>query len=74
MEGAIRQTMRVSITHDDKAQSIECDEGMTIREVLAKLEIHPSTVLAVHDGTIIPHDSQLNSDVSLELITVSSGG
>ncbi len=74
MEGAIRQIMRVSITHDDKAQSIECDEGMTIREVLAKLEIHPSTVLAVHDGTIVPHDSQLNSDVSLELITVSSGG
>jgi sulfur carrier protein ThiS len=71
---AIRQTMRVSITHDDKAQSIECDEGMTIREVLAKLDIHPSTVLAVHDGIIIPHDSQLNSDVSLELITVSSGG
>lgn len=71
---AIRQTMRVSITHDDKSQSIECDEGVTIREVLTKLEIHPSTVLAVHDGTIIPHDSQLNSDVALELITVSSGG
>ena len=66
--------MRVSITHDDKTQSIECDEGIDIREVLAKLDIHPSTVLAVHDGIIIPHDSQLNSDVSLELITVSSGG
>tara|TARA_B110000014_G_scaffold34961_1_gene22267 strand:+ start:1378 stop:1602 length:225 start_codon:yes stop_codon:yes gene_type:complete len=70
----IRQTMRVSITHDDKTQSVECDEGLTIRELLVKLDIHPSTVLAVHDGTIIPHDSQLNSDVSLELITVSSGG
>jgi sulfur carrier protein ThiS len=66
--------MRVSITHDDKTQSIECDEGINIREVLAKLDIQPSTVLAVHDGIIIPHDSQLNSDVSLELITVSSGG
>jgi len=71
---AIRQTMRVSIIHDDKPQSIECDEGVTIREVLTQLQIHPSTVLAVHDGTIVPHDSQLNSDVSLELITVSSGG
>jgi len=71
---AIRQTMRVSITHDDKTQSVECDEGLTIRELLVKLDIHPSTVLAVHDGTIVPHDSQLNSDVSLELITVSSGG
>tara|TARA_B100001750_G_C14921009_1_gene309395 strand:- start:199 stop:423 length:225 start_codon:yes stop_codon:yes gene_type:complete len=70
----IRQTMRVSITHDDKTQSVECDEGLTIRELLVKLDIHPSTVLAVHDGTIVPHDSQLNSDVSLELITVSSGG
>lgn len=71
---AIRQTMRVSITHDDKTQSVECDEGLSIRELLVKLDIHPSTVLAVHDGTIVPHDSQLNSDVSLELITVSSGG
>ncbi len=66
--------MRVSITHDGNTQSVECDEGITIRELLVKLDIHPSTVLAVHDGTIVPHDSQLNSDVSLELITVSSGG
>ncbi|MDG1541492.1 MAG: MoaD/ThiS family protein [Candidatus Thalassarchaeaceae archaeon] len=66
--------MRVSITHDDNTQSVECDEGLTIRELLVKLDIHPSTVLAVHDDTIVPHDSQLNSDVSLELITVSSGG
>ncbi len=66
--------MHVSLTHDDKTHSVECDEGIRIRELLVKLDIHPSTVLAVHDGIIVPHDSQLNSDVSLELVIVSSGG
>jgi sulfur carrier protein ThiS len=42
--------------------------------VLDALDIAPSTVLAVHDGTIVPHDSKINGDIHLELITVSSGG
>ncbi|MBT4059051.1 MAG: MoaD/ThiS family protein [Euryarchaeota archaeon] len=66
--------MQVSVTHDGDVQQVECDEGSTIHEILTLMEIHPSTVLAVHDGTIIPHDSQLNSDVAIELVTVSSGG
>jgi len=38
------------------------------------LGIHPSTVLAVHDGTIVPHTTMISQDVEIELVVVSSGG
>lgn len=66
--------MQATIVHEGKTHLLDCEEGLTIREILDKIEIHPSTVLAVHDGVIVPHDSQLNGNLTLELITVSSGG
>ena len=66
--------MRVTIVHGGENILHDCEEGLTIREILTKIEIHPSTVLAVHDGVIVPHDSQVTGDISIELITVSSGG
>tara|TARA_B100001750_G_C15447143_1_gene566852 strand:+ start:39 stop:245 length:207 start_codon:yes stop_codon:yes gene_type:complete len=64
----------VTVLHEGKTEEYQCDEGMLITELLEKIEIHPSTVLAVHEGVIVPHDSQLNGDLTLELIIVSSGG
>ena len=66
--------MRVTIVHGEEKILHDCEEGHTIREILENIEIHPSTVLAVHDGVIVPHDSQLTGDITIELITVSSGG
>ena len=66
--------MQVTIEHGDVTHKVDLDEGSTIRDALDALDIAPSTVLAVHDGTIVPHDSKINGDISLELITVSSGG
>jgi len=43
-------------------------------ELLERLGIPSSTVLAVHGDTIVPHTSRIESDISLELIVVSSGG
>ena len=45
-----------------------------ISEVLERLGIPASTVLAVHGDTIVPHTSRIESDLRLELIVVSSGG
>jgi len=66
--------MQVTVEHDESTHTVDLDEGSTISDVLDALEIAPSTVLAVHDGTIVPHDSKINGDIHLELITVSSGG
>jgi len=66
--------MKVTFIVDGETLETELDEGATVRDALASVEISPSTVLAVHDGVIIPHDSRLNGDVTMELVVVSSGG
>ncbi len=66
--------MEITVEHEGETLLANVTPGSTIRDVISSLDIHPSTVLAVFNGVIIPHDSQLNEDVLIELITVSSGG
>jgi len=66
--------MQVEVTHEGEGHSVEVDDGATIRKVLELLDVPPSTVLAIHDGVIVPHDSRITSDISIELVVVSSGG
>jgi sulfur carrier protein ThiS len=66
--------MRIEINHEGEALSVESENPMTISELLNQLGIHASTVLVVHNDTIVPHTSRIESDISLELIVVSSGG
>ena len=60
--------------HDGEVLSVVSEGPLTISEVLARLGIPASTVLAVHGDTIVPHTSRIESDLRLELIVVSSGG
>ncbi|MAK95453.1 MAG: hypothetical protein CMA76_02010 [Euryarchaeota archaeon] len=60
--------------HDDDSLTLESDMPISISEVLERLSIPASTVLAVHEDTIVPHTSIIESDINLELIVVSSGG
>ena len=60
--------------HDGEDHAVESEGPLTISEVLERLGIPASTVLAVHGDTIVPHTSRIESDLRLELIVVSSGG
>jgi len=62
------------VEHDGEVLSVESEGPLTISEVLERLGIPASTVLAVHGDTIVPHTSRIESDLRLELIVVSSGG
>ena len=67
--------MRSTVIHDDDEPSIvESDEPISITEVLDRLNIASSTVLAVLGETIVPHSSTITDDIEIELIVVSSGG
>ena len=67
--------MRITVIHDDDEPSIvESDEPIRISEVLDRLNIASSTVLAVLGETIVPHSSTITDDIEIELIVVSSGG
>nr|AIF07240.1 hypothetical protein [uncultured marine group II/III euryarchaeote KM3_200_B10] len=66
--------MEVEVEHDGEVLSVVSKGPLTISEVLERLGIPASTVLAVHGDTIVPHTSRIESDLRLELIVVSSGG
>ncbi|MAQ57480.1 MAG: hypothetical protein ACJ0HF_00875 [Candidatus Thalassarchaeum sp.] len=66
--------MRIQVEHDNRSLSLESDVPISISQILDRLSIPASTVLAVHGDTIVPHTSIIESDISLELIVVSSGG
>jgi len=66
--------MEVEVEHDGEVLSVESEGPLTISDVLERLGIPASTVLAVHGETIVPHTSRIESDLRLELIVVSSGG
>ncbi|MBN55175.1 MAG: hypothetical protein CMA79_01900 [Euryarchaeota archaeon] len=66
--------MRIAVGHQGESHVVESGEPISINDLLTKLGIHPSTVLAVHDGTIVPHTTMISQDVEIELVVVSSGG
>tara|TARA_Y100000590_G_scaffold367056_1_gene426818 strand:- start:870 stop:1091 length:222 start_codon:yes stop_codon:yes gene_type:complete len=68
------RAVRIEINHDGETLSVESEGPIAISELLERLNIPSSTVLAVHGETIVPHTSRIESDISLELIVVSSGG
>ena len=71
---SLGSAMRVTVKHDSQEHVLQFPQPVLISEVLQKLGIHASTVLAVHDDTIVPHNSKIDGDIEIELITVSSGG
>ncbi len=67
--------MRITVDcGEGEPRIVESDEPITIAEVLTRLDIAASTVLAVHGDTIVPHTSTISNDIEIELIVVSSGG
>ena len=70
----LETNVRIAVKHQGEELLFESDQPVTINEVLRSLGIPPSTVLAVHDETIVPHTSKINNDLRLELVVVSSGG
>tara|TARA_B100001079_G_scaffold169744_1_gene145664 strand:- start:1862 stop:2062 length:201 start_codon:yes stop_codon:yes gene_type:complete len=66
--------MLIRVEHLGEASQVESSDPISVSEILEKLGVAPSTVLAVHGETIIPHTSIINADTKLELVVVSSGG
>lgn len=66
--------MKVALKGHGHDYTIELDAGSTVKQALDKVGIHPSTVIVSHEDTVLPHTTILNSDVSLDLTIVSSGG
>ena len=66
--------MIIRVEHLGEGTEVESNEPISVSEVLERMGVPPSTVLAVHGETIVPHTSLIKSDTKLELVVVSSGG
>ena len=66
--------MKVRIEVEGTMHEVEAEEGVTIDQILEKIEVLPSTVLVTHGEKIVPHSTVIKSDVELGTIIVSSGG
>tara|TARA_B100001094_G_scaffold56811_1_gene52298 strand:- start:789 stop:992 length:204 start_codon:yes stop_codon:yes gene_type:complete len=66
--------MKVALKGHGHDHSIELEPGSTVKQALDVIGIHPSTVIVSHEDVVLPHTTILNSDVSLDLTIVSSGG
>ena len=66
--------MKVRIEVEGTMHEVEAEEGITIDQILEKIEVLPSTVLVTHGEKIVPHSMVIKSDVELGTIIVSSGG
>ncbi|NCF97040.1 MAG: hypothetical protein GWP21_03870 [Euryarchaeota archaeon] len=66
--------MKVALKGHGHDHLIELEAGSTVKQALDLIGIHPSTVIVSHEDVVLPHTTILNSDVSLDLTIVSSGG
>ena len=66
--------MIIQVEHLGEGIEVESSEPISVSDLLERMGVPPSTVLAVHGETIIPHTSLIKSDTKLELVVVSSGG
>jgi sulfur carrier protein ThiS len=64
----------IQVEHLGGSVQVESSKPISVSEVLEKMGVPPSTVLAVHGDTIIPHTSLIKGNTTLELVVVSSGG
>ena len=67
-------TVIIRVEHLGEIAEVESEDPISVSEVLEKMGVPPSTVLAVHGETIVPHTSINKNDTKLELVVVSSGG
>ena len=58
--------MRITENHEDRGPRIvDADTPISIAEVLNRLDIASSTVLAVLGETIVPHSSTITEDIEI---------
>ena len=68
--------MQISVFFDreNEEKTIEVDENLSVKDLLADMKINPVTVIVSRDNNIIPEDEKINDKDKIRLISVISGG
>lgn len=63
--------IKVYIEAQDKTRTVN---AKSIREILQKLKVNPTTVIVVKDNEVITEEAKLKENDRIKLLSVISGG
>ena len=66
--------IKVKILPRNVIQEIEVTNGITVSELLQKIQLGPGPFVVLKNNVIIPSDYVLNDDTDLSILQVISGG
>lgn len=66
--------INVFFDRENKEKTIELDINSSVKDLLAKMDVNPVTVIVSRDDNIITEDEKVNDSDKIRLISVISGG
>lgn len=68
--------MKIKVSYDrtSEEKTIEIANNSSVKDLLAKMEINPVTVIVSRDNNILTEDEKLEDKDNIRLISVISGG
>ncbi len=66
--------MNVQLLWKEGNVDVDVEVGTSIAQVLQQANILSSTVIVCYNDQILPHSTLLHREITLEVITISSGG
>ena len=66
--------INVFFDRENKEKTIELDINSSVKDLLAKMNVNPVTVIVSRDDSIITEDEKVNDSDKIRLISVISGG
>jgi len=64
----------MQVTLRNPRRQVAVPGPLRVHALLARLEVHPDTVLVIRGDTLVPHDAILADDDDVEIRPVISGG
>lgn len=66
--------IRVTFSRTKDTKAIEMKPGLTLEDVLKKLDVKPDTVITISKNKPVPIDDYVEEGQELTIIQVASGG
>ena len=66
--------LKVFYDRENKEKTIVLDDNLTVKDLLARLNINPVTVIVSKNNELILEDEKLNDKDDIKIISVISGG
>ena len=66
--------IKVKISRTNETKEISLERGLTVEDVLKKINLKPDTVIIINKSKPIPIDEEVKDGEELTIIQVSSGG